>query len=161
VFSPDGKWIYAGTLTSVVRMAARNGQASELVKMMGISLGISRDGRHIYFVREPSGSALWRVETGSGEASKVLDGLVPYCSSCWALSASGIYFLGNKEGSLDRQALYFYDLATGKERVVVDYPEALSPIGSGPFSLSPDGRHLLTVRVDPSNADVFRVEPFR
>jgi hypothetical protein len=44
---------------------------------------------------------------------------------------------------------------------VLDYPEPLSPIGSGPFSLSPGARFLLCVRVDPSNADVFRVDGFR
>jgi hypothetical protein len=51
--------------------------------------------------------------------------------------------------------------SSAADKDLVDYPEALSPIGSGPFSLSPDGRYLLCVRVALSNADVFRVEPFR
>lgn len=160
VFSPDGQWIYAGTMTSIIRIPVHGGPPSELARTMGISLGVSAEGQYIYFVREPSGSALWRLDTGSGAAEKVLDGLVPYCSSCWALSTSGIYYLRNKEGSQDRQALYFHEFATGKDRAFIDYPEALSPIGSGPFSLSPDGRYLLCVRVDPSNSDVFRIQPF-
>ncbi len=92
-----------------------------------------------------------------------MDRLVPYWSSCWALSSTGIYFLANK-GALDRQALYalyFHDFAYGNEKEIIDYPESLSPIGTGPFSLSPDGRYLLCVRVDPSNSDTFRVAPFR
>lgn len=161
VFSPDGRWIYAGTMTSIVRIPAAGGEPSEIVNMMGISLGVSGDGRYVYYVREPSGTALWRVDVQNGRAEKALDGLVPYCSSCWALSSSGIYFLGNKDGTTDRQALYFRDFATGREKALVDYPAALSPIGSGPFSLSPDGRYLLCVRVDPSNSDLFRVDPFR
>ncbi|MCW5978561.1 MAG: hypothetical protein KIT09_10815 [Bryobacteraceae bacterium] len=42
-------------------------------------------------------------------------------------------------------------------RPVIEYPE---PLGSGPFSVSPDGRYLLCVRVEPSNSDLMRVEPF-
>jgi Tol biopolymer transport system component/DNA-binding winged helix-turn-helix (wHTH) protein len=161
VFSPDGQWIYAGTLNSIVRIPAAGGPSGEIAAVMGISLGVSNDGRYVYFVREPSGTTLWRLKAGSQSPEKVLDGLVPYCSSCWALSPTGIYFLGNKVGALDRQALYFHEFASGKDKELVDYPEALSPIGIGPFSLSPDGRYLLCVRVDPSNSDIFRVEPFR
>jgi Tol biopolymer transport system component/DNA-binding winged helix-turn-helix (wHTH) protein len=161
VFSPDAQWIYAGRPDAIVRIPAQGGAASEVVKMQGISLGVAPDGKHVYYVREPSGTVLWRVETASGRASKVLDGLVPYCTSCWALTSGGIYYLGSRPGSPDRQALYFHDLTTGRQKGVVEYPEPLSPIGSGPFSLSPDGRYLLCVRLDPSNSDVFRVEPFR
>jgi hypothetical protein len=127
----------------------------------GISLDISADGRYLYFVREPASAALWRLDTSAGRAEKVLDGLAPYCSSCWALTRRGIYYLGVKPRLPDRQALYFHDFATGRDKPLEDYPEALSPIGSGPFSLSPDGRYLLCVRVHMGNADIFRVEPFR
>ena len=34
------------------------------------------------------------------------------------------------------------------------------PLGSGPFSLGPEG-NLLVVRVEPSNSDVMLVTPFR
>ncbi len=161
VFSPDGRWIYAGAPASIVRLPAQGGPAAEVVHIRGISLDISPDGRYIYFVRDPSGTQLWRVEAASGQAEKVLDGLVPYCSSCWALGSAGIYYLGAEDTVPEKQALHFRDLATGRDRTILDYPEPLSPIGSGPFSLSPGGRYLLSVRVDPSNADIFRVEPFR
>ena len=144
-----------------MRIPADGGPASLVAKLTGISLGISADGKHIYCVREPSGTDLWRVETATGRADKVLEGMVPYCSSCWALASGGIYYLGFKEGSIDKQTLRYRDFAAGTDKAVVDYPEAVSPLGSGPFSLSPDGRYLLCVRVHPSDADVFRVEPFR
>ena len=161
VYSPDARWIYAGTDDAIMRIPADGGPASLVAKLTGISLGISADGKHIYCVREPSGTDLWRVETATGRADKVLEGMVPYCSSCWALASGGIYYLGFKEGSIDKQTLRYRDFAAGTDKAVVDYPEAVSPLGSGPFSLSPDGRYLLCVRVHPSDADVFRVEPFR
>ncbi len=161
VFSPDAQWIFAGTPASIVRLPAQGGPGTEIVRFRGISLDVSPDGRYVYFVRDPSGTQLWRVEAASGRAEKVLDGLVPYCSSCWALASGGIYYLGTEDAAPDKQALHFRDLATGRDRTILDYPEPLSPIGSGPFSLSPDGRYLLCVRVDPSDADIFRLEPFR
>ena len=54
-----------------------------------------------------------------------------------------------------------HDFRTGRESEVVEYPEPLTPLGSGPFSLSPDARRLLCVRMDPSGADGMRVDPFR
>ncbi len=161
VFSPDGHWIFAGTMSALLRIPVRGGPAAQLTPQRGISLDVSRDGRFVYFVREASDTVLWRADAATGRTEKVVEGLLPYCSSCWVLAATGIYYLGSKAGSGGRQALYFHDFSAGRDRLVLDYPEPLSPIGSGPFSLSPDGRYLLCVRVDPSNADVFRVEPFR
>jgi len=160
VFSPDGQWIYAGTMSAVVRLPVRGGTAAQVAPVRGISLDVSKDGRYIYFVREATDTVLWRAEVATGRLEKVLEGLLAYCSSCWALTTRGIYFLGARQGSGSRQRLLFHDFATGRDNLILEYPEPLSPIGSGPFSLSPDGRHLLCVRVDPSNSDVFRVDPF-
>ena len=97
----------------------------------------------------------------SGELTKALDGLIPSCTSCWALAPNGIYYLGSDKQSFDRQVIFFHDFRTGEDREVAKYPELLPPLGSGPFSLSPDARQLLCVRLDPSNSDVMRVDPFR
>jgi Tol biopolymer transport system component/DNA-binding winged helix-turn-helix (wHTH) protein len=161
VFSPDGRWIYAGTDTSIVSYPAAGGPSREVIGMRGISLDISADGRYLYFVRDPSGTSLWRVQTATGHPEKVLDGLVPYCSSCWAQSSTGIYYLGAGDGGPDTQALRFHDLNTGTDRILVPYPEPLIPLGAGPFSLSADGRYLLCIRVENARGDVFKVEPFR
>jgi len=161
VFSPDGQWIYAGSETNIVRLPSQGGPARELAKIQGLSLGASGDGAWLYFMREPNDSSLWRLSVASGEVSKVLDGLVPGCTSCWALASNGIYYLGSSTSSFDSQMLYFHDFRTGRASQVVEYPEPLTPLGSGPFSLSPDARKLLCVRMDPSGADVMRVDPFR
>lgn len=160
VFSPDGKWIYAGSMTAVLRIPAQGGEPVEIARTRAMSLGVSPDGAHVYFVREPNDSTLWRVSTATGEIVKALDGLAPGCTSCWAVSAAGIYYLGINSQSLDSQTLYFLPHGSDKPRLVLEYPEPLYPLGSGPFSLSPDDRYLVTVRVDASNSDVMRVESF-
>jgi Tol biopolymer transport system component len=132
-----------------------------VVPVRGISLEVSPDGRYLYFFREPNDTGLWRADVRTGAYEKVVSGIVPACTSCWALAAQGIYYLGTDGKSLDSQVLYYRDLRTGRTQEVLAYPEPLWPHGSGPFSLSPDGRKLLCVRVDPSACDVMLVEPFR
>lgn len=160
VFSADGKFIYAGTMKSVIRYSLESGAVTEILPFPGLSFGLAPDGRSLYFVKEPAGTSLWRLALGTGAVTLAVDGLVPYCTSCWAAASNGIYYLGAKPHSWSRQAIFYHDLATGRTHSVLEYPEPLLPIGSGPFSLSPDGRYLLCVRVDPSNADIMKVEPF-
>ncbi|MGH9803495.1 MAG: hypothetical protein ACRD82_24305, partial [Blastocatellia bacterium] len=107
VFSPDGKWLYAGTTTSILRFPASGGTGTEVVNVAnvanvgGFSLGVSADGKFVYFMREVNDTALWRVNTETGELSKAIDGLVQRCTSCWSLAADGIYFLGSSRESFD------------------------------------------------------------
>jgi Tol biopolymer transport system component/DNA-binding winged helix-turn-helix (wHTH) protein len=161
VFSPDGRWIYAGTTTRILRAPAAGGAASAVLNTGGFSLGVSNDGQYLYFMRDANDTVLWRASTDTWEMSKALDGLLPNCTSCWALAPGGIHYLAADRQSFDVQRIYFHDFATGQDREIVKYPEPLSPVGSGPFSLSPDLRYLLCVRVGPSNSDLMRVEPFR
>jgi Tol biopolymer transport system component/DNA-binding winged helix-turn-helix (wHTH) protein len=161
VFSPDGRWIYAGGQLGIVRIPSGGGPGIPISQVKSESLNVSPDGRFLFYVREPNDTTLWRLTLETGESTKVLDNLVPGCTSCWALAASGVYYLGTDRGSFDAQVLYYRDWKSGADRVVIRYPEPLWPQGSGPFSLSPDGRYLLCVRVDPSNSDVLLVSPFR
>ncbi|MBC8164550.1 MAG: PD40 domain-containing protein [Bryobacteraceae bacterium] len=161
VFSADGKFIYAGG-SSVIRFPAEGGAPVTLLQFRGEALATSRDGQYLYLVREPNDTRLWRVVLRSGALEPVLEGIVPGCSSCWALSGTGLYYLGTDKHSFDTQAVYFRDLdGETSDREVVKYPEPLWPQGSGPFSVSPDGRFLLSVRVGPSNSDVMSVAGFQ
>jgi Tol biopolymer transport system component/DNA-binding winged helix-turn-helix (wHTH) protein len=165
VFSTDGGWIYMGrndaAVESIFKVPAAGGPAETISRGHGLSFGVSRDGRYLYFVKELADSTLWRLSLQSGEVSKVLDGLLPYCTSCWAEGENGIYYLGTDDSALVGQALFFHGFHGVPDRLIVEYPEPLFPLGSGPFSLSPDGRYLLCVRVDSSRADVMRAEPYR
>ncbi len=161
VFSPDGKWIYAAAAGSILRYPAGGGAADVVTPTRGLSLDVSPDGEFIYFVREPADTTLSRVRVSTGEVERVLSGLVPYCTSCWALDESGIYYLGVRPKAPAEQTLYYMDWRTRAVRAVADYPEPILPIGIGPFSLAPDRRSMLVVRIDPSNADILRADGFR
>ena len=161
VFSTDGKWIFAGG-SDLRRFPVGGGEPVVLAKIKAEALVVSPDGAFVYFVPEPSDRSLWRVSTKGGSPEKVLDGLVPGCTSCWSVAAGGIYYLGFDSKSFNRQQLLFHDFRRKESpRVVVEYPEPLWPLGSGPFSLSPNGKSLLCVRVAPSESDAMLVTPFR
>ncbi|MFZ5927023.1 MAG: winged helix-turn-helix domain-containing protein [Acidobacteriota bacterium] len=161
VFSPDGRLIYAAAAGSILRYPASGGAAEVVTPVRGLSLDVSPDGRYIYFVREPADTTLSRADVSTGEAERVLSGLVPYCTSCWALDERGIYYLGVRPRAPAQQSLFYRDWKTGAVRLVADYPEPILPIGIGPFSLAPDRRSMLVVRLDPANADVMRADGFR
>jgi len=154
VFAPDGKWIYAGQGNEILRFPVEGGAGVAVVNTKGLSMDVSRDGRFLFFFREPTDTVLWKASVAAGEVSKVVEGVVPGCTSCWAVNEDGVYFLGAERHSFDSQNLYFHEFRSGKTREVTAYPEPLWPLGSGPFSLSPDGKSLLCVRVDPSESDV-------
>ncbi|MGQ9916138.1 MAG: winged helix-turn-helix domain-containing protein [Bryobacteraceae bacterium] len=161
VFSPDGRWIYAAATGSILRFPATGGAADVVTPTRGLSLDVSPDGEFVYFVREPADTTLSRVRVSTGEVERVLSGLVPYCTSCWALDSDGIYYLGMRPRAPAQQSVFFMDWKTRTAQAVADYPEPILPIGIGPFSLAPDRRSMLVVRIDPSNADILRADGFR
>ncbi len=114
-------------------------------------------GGAVFFVKESLDSSIWRGDLDQGTVEKALEGLVPGCTSCWALARGGIYYLGTGAESLDKQALYYYDFSRKRSTQIAPYPEPIWPLGSGPFSLSPDGRKLLCVRLDSPSSDLNRV----
>jgi Tol biopolymer transport system component/DNA-binding winged helix-turn-helix (wHTH) protein len=162
VFSTDGAWVFAGG-AKLVRIPVGGGPPVTIADTRGEALSTSRDGNYLYFVREPNDTALWRIAlSGATAPEKVLEGIVPGCTSCWSLAPDGVYYLGVREDSFDRQAVFFRSFdGKGPPRLIAEYPQPLWPLGSGPFSLSPDRRYLLCVRVDPSNTDAMLVVPFR
>ena len=161
VYSPDGKWIYAGSDNGILRYPAEGGAPVTLVPVRGLSVDVSPNGSSIYFVRQTGDTRLWSFNLASRKLTQVLEGLVPYCSSCWVPTADGIFFLGSQPSAANRQAILFHDFKSSRNSLVAPYPEPIMPLGVGPFSLSPDHRYLLTVRSDPSTTDLLWAEPFR
>ena len=97
-----------GEPSGIVRVPYEGGEASTMSTVRAFSLAVSPQGDLIYFSGQ-NGTEVWRIPAQGGEATKVLDGLLPGCTSCWALAPDGIYYLRAKN-SLDEQALVFQEL---------------------------------------------------
>jgi Tol biopolymer transport system component/DNA-binding winged helix-turn-helix (wHTH) protein len=165
VFSSDGRWVYLGrndpAMEAIFKVPVAGGPITVVSRSHGLSFGMSRDGRYLYFVKERTDTTLQRLSLATGEITQALSGLLPYCGSCWAEGSGGIYYFGTDDATAVGQAILFHSFKSEPDRVVAEYPEPLYPIGSGPFSISPDGRYMLCVRMDSSRADVTRAEPFQ
>ncbi|HEX2728457.1 MAG TPA: hypothetical protein VHM16_01810, partial [Rubrobacteraceae bacterium] len=111
VFSPDGRWIYAGSTSALLRIPVAGGPAEVIAAGRSEAPAPSLDGARLFFLREPTSTALWQVSFAGRSVSRVLDGLLPGCSSCWAAAPTGIYYLGADPESFDRQALYFHSFS--------------------------------------------------
>lgn len=157
VYSVDGKWIYAGGTTGVTRIPAGGGPAEPVFASQSMSLEAEPSGRSLLFVKETLDSSIWKGDFERRTIEQVVEGLVPGCTSCWAAARGGIYLLGASPESLDTQALYYFEYSTRKKTLITGYPEPIWPLGSGPFSLSPDGKKLLCVRLDSPSSDLNRV----
>lgn len=157
VYSVDGKVIFAGGTSGIVRIPAEGGAAAPAFDSPGQSLDAERSGQALFFVKESLDTAIWRGDLTQRTVTKALEGLVPGCTSCWAFARGGVYYLGTTPESLDNQALYYYDFETRKAVLLAPYPEPIWPLGSGPFSLSPDGKKLLCVRLDSPSSDLNRI----
>jgi Tol biopolymer transport system component/DNA-binding winged helix-turn-helix (wHTH) protein len=154
VYSRDGLSVFTGGNGKVQRWPLRGGETELLATTRALSLGLDRSGEYLYFAKEFNDGKLYRLNLASKLEETVLTDLLPACSSCWALSKRGVVYLAATPQAPDRQELRLR-LPGGESKLLLPYPEALWPEGSGPFSLSPDERYLYTVRLSPpSGADL-------
>ncbi len=155
VFAPGGEAVLTGGRGKILRWPLGGGEAELLLATRALSLAVDPRGEYLYFAKELNDGQLYRLQLATKRAEPVLSGLVPGCTSCWAVGRNGVYYLANASASLERQELRYRNFKSGASTLVLPYPEPLWPEGSGPFSLSADERFLYTVRLDPdTNADL-------
>src|SRR5262249_43229400 len=92
---------------------------------------------------------------GGGEESFVVDGL-SYSTNFMPVD-NGIYFVSGARGPEARNAIEFYDFATGKRRALISLDK---PIRYG-IALSPDYRSLVHGLVDHASSNLMLVENYR
>jgi Tol biopolymer transport system component/DNA-binding winged helix-turn-helix (wHTH) protein len=161
VFAGNGDAIALATSEGIEYRALAGQERRMIAKVKASALSVDPMGKRLFFVPDGENTALHAVDLSGGSSARLVGGLVPGCTSCYAVGAEGVYFLTVADGEFFQQTLAYRDARSGKISPVLVYPEPLWPQGSGPFSLSPDGKSLLVVRVDPRpNSDVLLVRPF-
>lgn len=121
----------------------------------------SPDGRYLYFCGAREGGkgfgSFWRVPVEGGEAEQILS---PFSKSALSFRDEGLYFLDPaKTRSPDLLvALKLLDTETSE---TTDLGRVVDPPSPRDFSLSPDGRFVLTSHDEPGTADIMLVDDFR
>jgi len=126
----------------------------------------SPDGKFLYYTKGdpyPAQCSVWRMPTGGGEETRVLDSTT--CFGSYAVAEQGIYFFREPdekdragENTSAQVDLWFLTFATGNTRKIRTIDEAWV----GQMAVSPDGRTILYTQSDQEEgSDLMLVENFR
>jgi Tol biopolymer transport system component/predicted Ser/Thr protein kinase len=159
-FSRDGRWIYfssnRGGKFEVWRIPTAGGESVQVTDKGGWGASESWDGKTLYYMKESAGagaSPLFAKSLAGGPERQILDSVV---TRAFSPVEDGIYYFGPADKN-DTNPLQFFDLATGRSRVVARVEGKLD-LG---LTVSPDRKTLLFSVSKPLNYDLMLVENFR
>lgn len=141
-WSADGHSIYFRSNRSgrwqLWKLPAVGGTPQAVTSDDGIVGDESPDGKWLYFARGDEANGIWRVPASGGEAVRILDQPMAGYWGYWAVTASGIYFLDQRQST---PSISVYDPVTQKTTVIAKL-NRLPPLFSG-FTVLQGGRELL------------------
>ena len=163
-WSVDGNWIYFSSNRSgrpeIFRISATGGEPEQITEGGGVIPFESPDGRFVYFLERGLGvgasSPLWKVPSGGGERSVVLERV---WARNYALSRRGVYFIEPSPEPGGPFAFKFLDSASGDIRILAKLPAGVVPGHS--LTVSPDEQTIVYTYTAASGTDLMLVENFR
>jgi Tol biopolymer transport system component len=163
-WSHDGKWIYfasnrAGQKAQIWKMSPDGGRPTQVTRNGGFHPRLSPDGRHVYHLdRLPQGMTgrgrLMRTPVDGGEEVEVHPDMFGWI---WDVSAIGIVFLTQTATASAVDLIRYEDHKVVRLGLLPFRP---SPIGIG-WSVSRDGRWLLSNQIDRLESDLMLIDNFR
>ena len=163
-WSVDGNWIYFSSDRSerpeIFRISATGGEPEQITEGGGVIPFESPDGRFVYFLERglnfAGPSPLWKVPTGGGERSLVLERV---WMRNYALSRRGVYFIEPPPEPGGPFAFKFLDSASGDIRTLAKLPAGVTPGHS--LTVSPDEQTIVYTYTAASGVDLMLVENFQ
>jgi Tol biopolymer transport system component/predicted Ser/Thr protein kinase len=156
-WSRDGQSIYFRSRGEIWKMPAAGGDAAQRTRNGADLPQESPDGKFLYYMkadRYPDQCSVWRMPTGGGEETRVVDSTS--CYSPYRAVERGIYFVTPSDEQR-RCEMRYRDLSTGEMRKIVTIEQQLA----GFIDVSSDGRTILYTQVDEAGSDLMLVENFR
>ena len=163
-WSVDGNWVYFSSNRSgrpeIFRISATGGEPEQITEGGGVIPFESPDGRFVYFLERGLNSAgsspLWKVPTGGGEKSLVLERV---WARNYALSRRGVYFIEPPSEQSEPYAFKLLDSASGDIQTLAMLPPGVVPGHS--LTVSPDEQTIVYTYTAASDTDLMLVENFR
>jgi len=160
-FSQDGQWIYfasrnGASVHEIWKVSRAGGAAVRVTRNGGVEARESPDGRFLYFTKgrhQPGPVGIWRKRLPDGEEEKIVD---HGDAQRWDVFDNGVCYV-SVDGER-RASIQCYDANRRLVQQVAALEKEPLPIG---FSVAPDGRSILFVRVDRNESDLVMVEDFR
>jgi len=160
-WSRDGRWIYFGSNRGrdgkwqVWKMPIEGGQPIQVTKMGGFEGFESFDGSTVYYSKLDARNEIWRVPTGGGEETRLVDNTL---WRYWTVGEKGIYFNTREERFLNVDFIGF----SGRKVIrLARFERSPAKDGHAGLTLAPDGRSLLWTLPEGYNSDIMLLENFR
>lgn len=163
-FSPDGRFLL-GTVTlntqqSLVRVPVSGGTVEPVQNIAAFFVRHSPGHQWLYFVRDRSGTDLWRMPAGGGKPEKFWPSQRVAGFGFWTVGREHVYNLSRHP---DQPGWWIArkNIASGEVEYLARQGGELPPEGAGFLSLAPDESHLWSVWGDRGNSDLLEVSPSR
>ncbi|MFN7931424.1 MAG: winged helix-turn-helix domain-containing protein [Blastocatellia bacterium] len=161
-WSRDGRWLYFGSTRSgsmqIWKAPMTGGEAKQVTREGGFEGFESADGQTFYYAKGRGIPGIWQVPVGGGEERLVVDQYQAGLWRYWRVAEQGLYFA--TAATPTEPSLKFFSFAAQQVSEVIPLAREVDKYSPG-LAISPDGRHLLCVRRDPSGSDLMMVENFR
>lgn len=158
-FSADGRWIYFVSNRSgeeqLYRMPSEGGEAVQVTRRGAFYSVASPDGKWIYYTKQEG--SLWKLALGGGEEIQVLDTRSMLPISTFAVTASGIYYVGAPDHESGKVPLELHRFADGKTVELGRLDKRFWWY----LSVSRDDKCLVYTQLDSSVHDLVMVENFQ
>lgn len=162
-WSRDGRWIYfasgqSGSL-QIWKVSAEGSQADQITRGGGAEALESPDGRYLYYTKVPEiGPGLWRIPTGGGEETRLLDSVR---FGYWTIAPNGIYFIDFNVAPGSPRPVKFFNFDNHRVSEIGAVEKSVAWSTTPGFAISPDNRWLLFSSLESNDADLMLVDRFR
>jgi dipeptidyl aminopeptidase/acylaminoacyl peptidase len=157
-WSRDGRSIYysgyRGGRNNIWKLPVDGGPPVQITHDGGFESYESSDGKFLYHTRVGK-HGIWRTSLPAGKDEAVA-GLETFTGRCWEGSAKGIYFVSPSKST----TLQFFNFSNQQITRIRELPVAPARTYRG-LSVSPDGRSMLYLQLDPALTNVMVVSNFR
>jgi Tol biopolymer transport system component len=159
-WSQDGQSIYFASNRAgnweVWKMPVAGGPAVQVTHHGGFAAFESPDGKFLFYAKGLTLPGIWRIPTGGGEETAVINSLQAGYWGFWSVVKDGIYYLDSKT----KASVAFYDFDSRRITRLFDLEKPPAPQAPA-LAVSHDRRSLLYTQLDELSSDVIVVEDFR
>jgi dipeptidyl aminopeptidase/acylaminoacyl peptidase len=158
-WSWDGKWIYFGSNRSgewqLWKASPSGGVAVQVTRRGGREAFESRDGRFVYYTKQPRLAGIWKIPADGVEETRVLD---RGTQSYWAVGKEGLFYI---DFDFNPRRIQFFSFQNGRLSLVMEIPKGIRFTADPSLAVSPDGRWILYAGFSRLESDILLAENFR
>jgi Tol biopolymer transport system component len=159
-WSRDGRFIYFQSSRSgdwqIWKIPTGGGEAVQVTRGGGTTSQESWDGRHLFYARSETSTAIWKVPVECGEETEVFPGPVRN-NKDWAVTRDGLYYATQRRDQ--HYSIHFLEFGSGQVTEILRRETRRTRYS---MSVSPDEKWILFAEAPgPVTSELMLAESFR